>query len=203
MPKKVSQMSLNEQPIHWFRAFICGVGGATLMSAFIDCFYMLGLTPFSFELYLGSLLRGSPYGPHNFTLGLFANWLLGGLFGFVYAYAFEYVYRRATSRVGVMLGLGHAVLAAIGFFPFFNLLHEQTETGLFTSFGFFGSALGGPTLILLLTGHFLFGAMMGTFYGPVRAARVRAHEYEPGEMGFPGDPDVITDEEDSIDRMAV
>ena len=101
------------------------------------------------------------------------------------------------------MGLGHAVLAMVAFFPFFNILHQQIGTGLYPDFGFFGSGLGGPTPILLLIGTLLFGATMGTFYGPVRAYRVRSRIFEPGETGMPGEEGVITEEDDPIDRQAV
>ena len=165
------------------------------MMGFVDVFYMLGYTPFSFEQYLGSLLRGTIYGQHNWVLGFFANAITGGVFGFLYAYGFEYIFKRASGRIGTELGLGHAIIAMVAIFPFFNILHLEMGTGLYPHFGFFGSGLGAPTPVLLLMGHLLFGAAMGTFYGPVRAYRVRARAYEPGESGTPTDPDLIGPDE--------
>ena len=191
MPKRVSRFAQTEQPIHWIRAFICGVVSSVVMMGFMDNFYMLGLTPFNFEIYLGSLLRGTMNGQQNWILGFFANMMTGGIFGFLYAYGFEYIFKKSSSRLGTALGLLHAIIALAAFFPFFNILHQEVGTGLYPHFGFFGSGLGAPTPILLLMGHLLFGASMGMFYGPVRAYRVRARYYEPGESGMPGDVDIV------------
>lgn len=206
MPRHVSKLAQNEQPINWKRAFLAGVLSASFMMAFIDIFNMMGITRFSFEVYLGSLLNlasRSRYEVHNWTIGVFANWILGGIFGFFYAYCFESIFRKADGRVGTFLGFGHAILAAIAFFPFFGIVHEFSGTGLYSDFGFFGSGLDAATPILLLVGHLLFGASIGTFYGPVRAARVRYRFFEPGETGLPGEPGVIREEDDPKDRMAV
>ena len=188
------------QPINWWRAFFVGMVGCSLMMAFIDCFKMLDVTPFSYEVFLGSLMTGERYGAHNWTLGFFINLVVGGLFGILYGYVFEYFFFRSRVSDGLFVGLGHAVLAAVAFFPFFNIMHEQVNTGLYPSFGFFGAGLNPATPILLLVGNLLFGITMGLLYGPVRAERIRMREFEPGENGMPGDRYVITEEEDPEDR---
>jgi hypothetical protein len=203
MPRKISRLAQTEQPINWSRAFLCGIGGSSLMMGFVDIFFMLGLTPFSYEQYMGSLLRGSIYGPHNWTVGLIANWLVGGVFGFLYAYGFEYHFRKASGRIGATLGLGHAIIAMVALFPFINIIHQEVATGLYPDFGFFGSGLGAPTPILLLMGHLLFGATVGTFYGPVQGYRVRARAFEPDESGMIGDTDLITEDMDPRDSDLV
>lgn len=179
LSRKSTLFSRTEQPIGWGRAFVSGVFGVSMMMGFIDIFYLMGVTPFSFEQYLGSLLRDTPYGQQNWIVGLLANWAAGGLFGFVYAWAFEYGLGRSGARSGAFVGLVHAIVAAIAVFPFFGILHAQSDTGVYREFGFFGVGLGAPTPILLLIGHLLFGVTVGLFYGPVRAYRVRAKVYEP------------------------
>lgn len=201
MPKPVPLLSKYGQPIHWTRALICGVGGAATLMAFMDIFNMLGITQFSFEVFLGSLITGNRFSPRSWIWGVFGNWVVGAVFGMLYAYFFEYVLRRANTRVGALLGLGHAVLAATVIFPFFYMAHRQVGTGV--EFGFFGSALDPGTPILLFTAHVLFGIEMGLFYGPVRSERIRMHDFEPGESGLPGDQDVIREEDNPVDRIAV
>jgi hypothetical protein len=205
MPRKVSQFERTEQPINWGKSIVCGMLGATFMMAFIDTFYMMGITPFSFEYFLGTLLRGGvEYGPQNWVLGFLANLVTGGIFGIVYAYCFEYVYFRASGRIGMALGMWHSLLAAVAVFPFFTSIHEFMGTGVYQNFGILGYKLGLQTPILLVTGHLLFGATMGVFYGSVRAQRIRAKRgFEPGELARPGDPDLITLEDDPPDRVAV
>lgn len=204
MPKrKVSLMAQNEPPIYWTRAFLSGMLGATMLMGFLDIYCMMGITPFSFEQYLGSLLRGTPYGHHNWTVGVFANWFMGGMFGLVYAWAFEFVFHKSGGRVGTWVGLVHAIIAGVAVFPFFNILHEQVNTGVYPGFGFFGVGLGPATPILIVVGHLLFGATVGLFYGPVGSARVRARYWEPGEAGMPGELDVLSDHEDVRDSRLV
>jgi hypothetical protein len=201
--RKVTLLAQTEPPIFWTRAFISGVLGATMMMGLLDIFYMMGITPFSYEQYLGSLLRLTPYGHHNWTVGVLANWFVGGLFGFVYAWAFEFVFKKSGARAGIWLGLLHAGLAALVLFPFFNILHEEARTFAYPDFGFFGVGLGGATPILLLFGHLLFGATVGLFYGAVGSARIRARHFEPAEMGMPGEDDVLPEGEDLHDSQLV
>src|SRR5689334_13535703 len=110
MPKKMSQFVLNEQPINWARAFIAGGASAIFMMAFIDSYYLMGMTPFTYEIYIGSLLLASIYGHQNWTVGWFANIFIGGLFGILYAYFFEYVFVRSSARLGTLLGFLHSIL---------------------------------------------------------------------------------------------
>lgn len=203
--KTISELARREQPMNWRRAFLSGSLSAAILVAFLDIFSvlgdMLGFSGISLEVYLGSLVRGHAYGVHVWTLGLISNLIVGGIFGLVYGYFFEYVFRRSDARVGTALGLAHAILAAVAFFPFFGMLHEQIGTGV--RFGFFGSELGPLVPILLLFGHLIFGASMGLFYGPVRAARVHGRVFEPGQGGLPGEPGVILPQDDPRDSAFV
>ncbi len=171
--------------MNWRRAFLCGVLGAVFLMTFIDIFAALGMTSFSFEWYIGSLLVNEPYPHHVWMAGFLANALLGGVFGFMYAYFFEYVFFRATARSGALVGLIHAIFAAVAFFPFFQVVHESIDTGVFREFGFLGTGLDAQTPILLFMGHILFGLSVGVFYGPVRSARVRERYFEPGVVSVP------------------
>jgi hypothetical protein len=195
-------MQETEQPINWARAFLSGWAAATLMMAFMDIFFLLGITPFSFEAYLGSLLFNSSAGTHIWTLGLFANWILGAVFSVFYAYYFENVFRGSGSRHGAVLGLGHAFVAAIAIFPFFTAIREFMGIQLYSDFGFFGVGLGAPTAILLLFSHLVYGTTLGTFYGPVGRDRVRARFFDAWESLPPGARGTVTEGEDAEDRVA-
>lgn len=193
----------NDQPVGWARAFLSGVIGASLLMAFIDAFYLMGLTPFSLELFLGSMIRGTAFGPHNWTVGLFVNWILGGVFGIFYAGFFEYGFRKSSARIGLLLGLGHTVIAAFILFPIFIAVHQQMETLLYPKFGFLGGELDLSVPPLLVVGHLLFGMCVGLFYGPVRGAREEANVREPGSSGEVGDIDLINEDDDSEDRTSL
>ncbi len=185
MPRKLTLIEQRQQPIHWWRAIKVGIVGSLLMMGWIDTFYLVGATPFSFELYLGSLLRGTQYGDHNWTVGFIANLTIGAIFGLFYAYFFETVYFVANAKTGLKVALWHLIAAAVAIFPFFNALHEFVGTGLYPNFGVLGSGLGLFTLALMIVGHFLFGASTGLLYGGVQVERARESEFEPGETGVP------------------
>lgn len=206
MPKKVSTLSRQEQPLNWTRAILSGIFGSWILMAIIDIFAMMGVTNFCMEIYLGSIIRGSTeYEPRAWIIGFFANWVIGGLVGILYAFCFESVFQRSSSRLGTALGLGHAIIAALAIFPFFEVMRSQMGIHLYHhgGFGFFGSAVSPATPLVLLLAHLAFGACMGTFYGPVRAWRIRAREFEPGEHGQPGEIGVIGHEQDPEDKTAI
>src|SRR4051812_13901392 len=118
MPRKVTQLEATEQPIRWGRAMICGAISSIFMMSYLDTYYMMGITPFTFEAYLGSLVFGYPYAAHVWTVGFLLNLLFGGLFGIFYAYCFEYVFKRTSTRLGIWIGVWHSTAAAVAFFPF-------------------------------------------------------------------------------------
>jgi hypothetical protein len=169
----------NAQPMNWTRAFISGVFASLVLMSFIDIFYMMGVTPFSLEVYIGSIFRDSLVGTHNWTIGFMVNLVMGGVFGLIYGFFFEDVFQRSGSRVGLLTGVFHILLAAVAVFPFFGIIAEQEGTELFPHFGVLGSGLGAATPLVLIIAHLLFGATMGLFYGPVRLNRLRAKFMEP------------------------
>ena len=191
MPRKQSWYEENAQPLNWHRAFISGLVGALIMMSLVDIFYMMGITPFSFEPYLGSLILIRTYGTHIWTVGFFATLFMGGIFGLFYAFFFEFVYKRAGARNGIKVGFFHAVIAAVAIFPFFQAASEDVNLAFYPSFGFFGTALSPATPIILLFAHLVFGVTMGTFYGPVRMQRVQARYMEPEDTVYSDDSDWV------------
>jgi hypothetical protein len=203
---KITRHTLYEsvaQPIGWRRAFVCGVFASWVMMAFIDICYMMGITQFSLEVYLGSMIRATNAdAPRSWLVGCFANWVVGGLAGIIYAYLFEYLFKKASARTGFFAGLMHAAFATIAIFPFFNALRQQMSVVMpySDSFGVLGSGIGIATPLVLLLGHVIFGVTIGVGYGPVRTNRVRMRTFEPGEIVEKDDHTGITEEEDHIDR---
>jgi hypothetical protein len=201
MPKKVSSLSVLEQPISWGRAFFCGAIASLILMSWIDIFDMMGFTHFNLEIYVGATLRNSTeYLPRAWLVGAIFNVIFGGIIGIFYAYLFEYIFDRSGARIGALLGLGHTLFAGFVILPFFETVHEQMGLRLFPQgIGLLGYRTGNATPIILLIAHVLFGAAMGLFYGPVRADRIRTRNFEPGEVGYPGEPEVITPSEDPED----
>ncbi|MGZ3709637.1 MAG: hypothetical protein ACXVBC_12025, partial [Bdellovibrionota bacterium] len=181
---------------------VVGAFSGAIMMLFMDLCNMAGISKFSFEIYLGTLITQNQYSIASWTLGVICNWIVGGIFGLFYAYMFEIEFKRSGVRLGTLLGFAHTALAAFFLFPFFNMLHEQISTGLYPNFGILGSGLGPQTPILILAAHLLYGMNIGLFYGPVRTERVRARYFEPGETGLPGEPGVVTNIEDARDRWS-
>jgi hypothetical protein len=204
--KRVRRRTLyekTEQPINWKRAFACGVFASWVMMSFVDICNMMGITRFSLEVYLGSMIRATNADtPRSWLVGCLVNWLVGGLAGIVYAYLFEYLFRNASARAGVFAGLIHSAFAALVIFPFFNALRQQMSVVLpySDSFGILGSGIGVVTPLVLVIGHLIFGITVGAGYGPVRNQRIRAKTFEPGETVEKGDESGISESEDSRDR---
>jgi hypothetical protein len=201
MPKKVSSLYRLEQPISWGRAFFCGMLGSAILMAWLDIFYMMGFTTFNLEVFVGTILRNSTeFMPRAWLVGAIANLIFGGIFGIFYGYLFEYIYQRSGAGIGFKVGIFHAAFAGIAMLPFFQTVHEQMGIQLYPNgLGFLGSHISAVTPLLIVTGHLLFGSTMGLFYGPVQLDRIRTRNFEPGEVGYAGDPDVITAEEDPSD----
>jgi hypothetical protein len=190
-----------EQPINWGRAFWVGMLAFMFMMFFVDCFDMMGISNFSFETYLGKLFYGETYKDRAWLVGFLLNLGMGGMFGMLYGYFFEYSFYRANARNGILVGLIHTAVAAIAVFPFFNIIHEFLGHERYAGFGILGSGQSPATPVVITLGHLLYGATLGTLYGPVRQARLRARDSEPGEFGQPGEPDVITRRDDADDGL--
>jgi hypothetical protein len=198
MPKQRSWYELNVTPINWHRAVIGGMCASLAMMAMVDSFYMMGITPFCFENYLGSLLMMDLYSGNLWAIGFLANLAICGTFGIFYGYFFEFVYQRSGARNGIKVGFIHAIVAAIALFPFFQLIESASPVEMYPHFGFFGSGLGAATPVVLLFSHLVFGATMGTIYGPVRMARVRAIYQEPEDTGY--EEEIEADEIASVEQ---
>jgi hypothetical protein len=186
----------------WARAISVGVLGSVFMMLLVDIFAMLNITPFSYEAYIGSAFGAYTYSPYQWLFGFFANLVMGALWGLAYAYFFESVFRRSNAKLGTLMGFAHAAVAGLLLFPFFNAALDQLGTGIYPHFGFLGAAVNATTFFLIVISHLAFGLTMGTLYGPVRAERMQALDFEPGETGLPGEKGVVTEEQDPIDRAS-
>lgn len=200
MPRTRSWYEKNVPPINWHRAIISGMVGSLIMMAFVDSFYMMGITPFCYENYLGSLLTMDLYGGNVWTIGFFAELAITGVYGIFYGFFFESVYQRSSARNGIKVGFIHAIVAAVAIFPFFQLIEASAPVEMYPNFGFFGSGLSPATPIILFLSHLIFGATVGTFYGPVRMERVRALFEEPEDTVY--EEEMTQEEQDLEDEAA-
>src|ERR1700757_1276787 len=113
--------------------------GSIIMMSFVDTFYMMGFTSFCFENYLGSLILMELYQTKIWIVGFAANLVMGGVYGILYGFLFEDVFKRAGARNGIILGFFHAIVAAVAVFPFFKLVEDASRVEMYPNFGFFGT----------------------------------------------------------------
>jgi hypothetical protein len=178
MPKKSAKFS-SVQPINWGRAFFCGIFGALGLLGVMDSVFMAGYQKFSLELFLGSLFTQDRFDDPGWMLGFFLCLFLGGMFGILYSYFFEYQFKRVTVRLGLVLSGIHLFVLGAFVLPFIHMLHQELETGLYPHLGPLGLSLGIATPLTLVVGHLLFGATMGLFYGAVQPDREQIARWEP------------------------
>jgi len=105
---------------------------------------------------------------HAALAGCIAQLVVGAIGALVYAAVFELVTHRATSWLGLLIGVGHACLAGLG--VGFLFVWRQSLDGVSVPGGFmlFRGAWAGVVLIIA---HVAYGTLIGAMYGPVRRRR--------------------------------
>jgi hypothetical protein len=129
----------------------------------------LGLSRMSLPFMLGTMFTANR--DRAAMVGFLAHLLMGWLFAFLYALAFE-SWHRATWWLGAGIGLVHglAVLVVLmpvlpGFHP--RMASEQSgpePTRMLEPPGFLALHYGRRTPLLVLCAHLVYGAIIGGFY---------------------------------------
>jgi len=119
--------------------------------------------PVSLELLLGSLVT-SHSGTELWIAGFVLHLAIGALAGIGYAVVFEWAVQQAGPIVGAGLGICHALMAGLlmSGIPAMNPL--EVANRLAAPGAFLQNVHFGPFLFIVL--HVLFGACVGTLYGP-------------------------------------
>lgn len=145
--------------------FVATIVLTTIMAASLG----LGFTRMSMPFMLGTMVtadrdRAPLYG---FLLHLVIGWM----FAFVYAAAFE-SWGRATWWLGLAIGLVHGLAVLAAAMPLLPGLHPRmaseqqglTPTRGLEPPGFMGLHYGGRTPLVALAAHLAYGAILGGFY---------------------------------------
>jgi hypothetical protein len=150
------------------RALFGGVLGAAAMTL-VMALCRLGGVPVGLELLLGTLATGS-LGFMSWVVGVSLHLALGALLALVYAWVFERGTQLAGAWVGASVATLHATLAGVvlAAVPSLHPLVPEALPGP----GAFFIGLGASGLLLFVLLHLLYGAIVGSFYGPVKSGRV-------------------------------
>ena len=157
------------------RAFFAGVIAASVMSAVMWIGRAMGM-PVNLEMMLGSWLTLG-IGPITWTIGLAMHLIIGGLFGFVYGAILERT--RASSGMGMTLGVAHAVIAgfALGMVPALHPLVGE----VIAAPGPYMLNMGWPGAAAFLILHMMYGGVVGGIYQP-KVVHVHSHRDVHGRV---------------------
>jgi hypothetical protein len=146
------------------RAFLAGVIGAMAMSAILwVARNWLGI-PAHMEIMLGTMVVPNA-ALTAWLVGFAIHLLIGGVLALVYAWAFEHITHRAGLLVGVGFGLVHAVIAGLGN-TLVPAIHPMIPERM-PAPGAFMANLGTMGIVAEFVLHAVYGAIVGTLYGPV------------------------------------
>lgn len=153
-------------------AFLAGVIGGAVMTVIMAVERAFGMR-IHFEMMLGTMLDGDP-SIAKWALGLIVHLALSGVIGLLYAFGFEHVTKRAGWLVGVAFSVVHTVIAGIliGLVPAVSPLVPE----IMPAPGPFMSNKGAVYVVAFALLHFVYGAVVGEMYGPVRTLAGRIEE---------------------------
>ena len=140
--------------------FLCGLAGAVAVIALGLAAHASGLGGTGVLILLGSLVTRS-LGPETAAAGLVVLVIALGASAFGYAIVFWSAHRSGAG-VGINLAIFHWLLMglAAGMAP---LIHPLVPR-LLPAPGFFFLRLGGARALLFLTGHLVYGAIVGSLF---------------------------------------
>lgn len=144
----------------WLAVGWSGFVATILAAAFFWVARSFGWSRFSPSLHLGCIFFRNPRSPMTETVGFFLLLLLGSFLAPpVYAYLMALL-GGPSWPVGVGLGAlhGFAVAAAL---PLFGTVSASVRAGAEPRPGTFGVEWGWPTPLVVVTGHMVYGAVVG------------------------------------------
>ena len=145
------------------KGFVAGIAGALGMSLLMIIARGLGVH-IDMEMLLGSMVT-STLGLGTWILGFALHLAIGAVCGWIYAFCFERLTRRAGAGVGMGYGAVHALLAGavVAALPYVHPLIPVTLPAP----GAFLANLGDTAVISFIALHIVFGAIVGVFYKPI------------------------------------
>lgn len=146
------------------KAILAGVVGGLAMTALAWVVRLFGL-PMNAEMMLGTMVI-APAGAAAWIAGFAIHMMISILIALAYAWGFENVLHRSGVGAGLVVGVVHVVIAGMvmGMVP---MMHPMIPE-MMPAPGAFMAAMGTTFLVLFVVEHFMFAAIVGALYGPVR-----------------------------------
>jgi hypothetical protein len=143
------------------KAIAAGVAGAVAWEAVACSLKVAGLPVFDLVKVLGTtVFRSDAEAALWWPAGMLLHCSVGAIWAIFYAYFFWSVFDRRPVIQGLMFSLLPAFLAGVVMVPQMSLMQAEPHN----EFGLFAVTLGfwGPAMILL--GHLVYGAVLGSRY---------------------------------------
>jgi hypothetical protein len=153
------------------KAIGAGIAGAIAMSILMAVARFMGMNV-NLEMMLGTMLLGP--GTAAWIIGFGMHLAMGAIFGLIYAAIFENVTHRAGAGTGMLVSIGHILVAglAMAVIPVIHPMMPPMDAP-----GLFMSGMGAAGIGLFIVEHLLFGAIVGAMYAPVTGRYGRAPAY--------------------------
>ncbi|MBA2321783.1 MAG: hypothetical protein H0V89_11590 [Deltaproteobacteria bacterium] len=152
------------------KLFFAGVVGGAAMSVVMGIARAMGMQV-NLEMMLGTLPGLQP-GPLTWIIGLVMHLMISGLIALVYGVVFERVLHRAGIGAGLLVSIGHTLLAGLfmGMVPMMHpLIPEQMPAP-----GFFMANIGVMGVAAEVMLHLMYGAIVGGLAGGALTRRVES-----------------------------
>lgn len=138
-----------------------GVIATTLTIPVLWVFYSLGGIRFPPTAAVGGIFLRDPRTPWADTLGLLTLYIAGGLvLPMLYAWILQAAFADISALLGAALGAIHGILA-VAFLPLVGMISASVRQGDAMPPGRLGLEWGWGTPVGILTGHVLYGALLG------------------------------------------
>lgn len=139
-----------------------GLLGGLAMEVLALLMYQTRMTPLSMSRYEGGLLTGEADRLSSRAAGVGAHLVLSVLIAVPYALVMKRT-RPASPGIGSRLGILHWLIASL-VLPGLDRMNPMVRTGRMPALKIFASGYGPVTMALFLTGHLVYGAVVGAVY---------------------------------------
>lgn len=149
--------------INLMSAVGAGMVGAVVLALMTDLSRGIGLVEANLTRYQGCIVVGRSEGRKAWLAGMAMHLTMGALLATGYAVLFALVWSQASWTTGALIGLVHGLAAGAGF-PMLDRMNPCVRDGRVRAFGLFGRGYGWLMTAGLLTGHVVYGAIVGWLY---------------------------------------
>ena len=148
------------------KALIAGVVGGVAMTALGWGVRQMGID-MNAEMMFGTMV--SAPGTAAWLIGFAMHMMISAAIALIYAWGFEHVTHRAGAVVGVGFAVIHIIIAGMvmGMIPAIHpMIPEQMPAP-----GAFLAKMGATFVAFFVIEHLIYGAIVGSMYGPAVSAR--------------------------------